>query len=350
MVFVFNSRNVKDMDEATKRNIVNAGVPLDIYTRGVVLLGPSNRSALQRQASISTAIKKYELPLPPSPFIEWVVDRTTGISKQDFRMTLDGDPGMGKSYTSTYFAARYAIEAADRLGKDPEDYFTLENCALLEDTERITDILDNAGTQQAVVVDDAGVAADSRDFATTSSKNMGKIMQTCRTKRWFVIFNIPRLTHVDLRIRELVTAKANIYKSYHAGGFNIVKIYSSKITSRGYKKYEKNPRLILDDKKIDFFTSYSTDLLDPYQGMVKAYDKARDDAANRLIHMIAGEEHEANHPGPTKREKKEQDMITKYTEKVRTMLEGNSSERAILKACPGLTLTYLSKIRAAGGF
>jgi hypothetical protein len=338
------------MDEKIRDSIVAAGVPLDIYTKGVIFLGPSNRSALRRQADISDAIVRNKLPLPPSAFIEFVVDRTTGISKQDFRMTLDGDPGMGKSYTSTYLAARYAIECADRLGKDPEDFFTLENCALLEDTERITDILDNAGMQQAIVVDDAGVAADSRDFATTSSKNMGKIMQTCRTKRWFVIFNIPRLTHVDLRIRELVTAKANIYKSFHGGGFNLIKIHSSKITSRGYKKYEKNPRYVLDGKKIDFFTCYSTDILDPYQGMVKAYDEARESAANRLIHTIAGEEHEANHPGPTKREKKEQEMITKYSEKVRTMLEGNSSERAILKACPGLTLTYLSKIRAAGGF
>ena len=147
-----------------------------------------------------------------------------------------------------------------------------------------------------------------------------------------------------------MTANANIYKSFHGGGFNLIKIHSSKITSRGYKKYEKNPRYVLDGKKIDFFTCYSTDILDPYQGMVKAYDEARESAANRLIHTIAGEEHEANHPGPTKREKKEQEMITKYSEKVRTMLEGNSSERAILKACPGLTLTYLSKIRAAGGF
>jgi hypothetical protein len=338
------------MDDETKKSILDAGVPLDIYTKGIVFLGPSNRSALRRQAEISSNIYKHKLPLPPSAFIELVVDRTTGKSKQDFRMTLDGDPGTGKSYTSTYLAGRYAMEAADRLGKDPTDFFTLENCALLEDTEKITTILDNASSQQAIVIDDAGVAADSRDFATTSSKNMGKIMQTCRTRRWFVIFNIPRLTHVDLRIRELVTAKANIYKSFHDGGFNLVKIHSSKITSRGYKKYEKNPRFILDGKKIDFFTSYSTDLLDPYKGMVKEYDEARDAAAERLIHMIAGEEHEANHPGPSKREIKEQEMMTKYFEKVKTMIEENASERAILKACPGLTLTYLSKIRANGGF
>ena len=350
MVEVYNTKSVKTMDESIKSKIINAGVPIEIYTTGVVNLGPSNRSSIKRMANISQLILDNELPLPPSPFIEMVADRTGGKSKQDFRLTLDGDPGMGKSYTSTYMAGRYAVEMAYRTGKEPEEYFTLENCALLEDTERITQILDDAGNQQAIVIDDAGVAADSRDFATTSSKNMGKIYQTCRTKRWFTIFNIPRLTHVDLRIRELVTAKANIYRSFHEGGFNIVKIHSSKITSRGYKKYEKNPRLTFDGKKIDFFTAYSTDLLDPYLGLVKEYDIARDLAGARLIHEIAGEEKLNNNPGPSKREVKEQEMITKYLEKVKTMIDEGVSERAVIKACPGLTPTYLTKIRQNGGF
>jgi hypothetical protein len=294
------------------------------------------------------------LPLPPNSFVEMVADRTweKAQSKQDFRMTMDGDPGEGKSTSSLYIAARYAIEMADRNNTDPYDYFTLENCALLEDTERITHLLKETGKHQAVIIDDAGVALDSRDFQTRASKNMSKIYQTCRTKRWFTIFNIPRVTHVDLRIRELVNAKASIYKSFHAGGFNILKIFSSRITSRGYKKTERNPRLIFDKKKISFFVEYSTDILAPlYVGLQKEYDIARDEAGTRILDQIAEEEKLAKTPGPSKREKKEKEMEDKHCKKVKELYEKDPKIAAheVLRKCPGLTLTYLNKIRAKEG-
>lgn len=350
MVKVYNSRSSKTMCAEDRDAIINAGVPIEIYTKGVANLGPNNRSAIKRFVTIASDITKFNLPLPPSPFVELIADRTSGTSKLDFRMTLDGDPGDGKSYSSCYLAGRYAIEMADRFGQDPKDYFTLENCALLEDSEKISSILDEADKQQAIIIDDSGVAIDARSFQTKSNINTSKIWQTCRTKRWFTIFNVPRAHHVDVRIRELVNAKASIYHPYHAAGMNVLKIYSTQYISRGSKRHESNPRFVLDDKKISFHAAYSTDLLDPYEGLVEKYDVARDEAALRLIHEIAGEEKLINNPGPSKREAKEQEMVTKYMEKVKAMLSESISERAIIKACPGLTLTYLTKIRQSGGF
>jgi hypothetical protein len=157
MVVVFNSRTVKTMDEIIKDQIINAGVPLEIYTKGIANLGPSNRTSIKRLANMAQLIVDFNLPLPPSPFIEFVADRTSGPSKQDVRVLLDGDPGTGKSITSTYEACRYAMEMADRFGQDPKDWFSLDNCALLEDTERITQIMDEASNQQAVLIDDSGM-------------------------------------------------------------------------------------------------------------------------------------------------------------------------------------------------
>ena len=345
MVTVYNSRTAKTMCQKDIDAILNAGVPIEAYTNGVANLGPANRSAITRFANLASDITKFNLPLPPSPLMELIVDRTSGTSKLDYRLTLDGDVGMGKSYTSVYLAARYAIEMADRFGQDPKDYFTLENCALLEDSEKISSILDEADKQQAIVIDDSGVAIDARSFQTKSNINTSKIWQTCRTKRWFTIFNVPRAHHVDIRIRELVNAKASIYRSYHAAQFNMLKIFSSIFTSRGNTKKEVAVRLSMGGKKITYYVAYSPDLLDPYKGIVAKYDVARDEAALRLIHDIAGEEKLINNPGPSKREAKEQEMITKYMEKVKTMLEDEVSERAIIKACPGLTPTYLTKIR-----
>ena len=350
MVKVYNSRTSKTMCQEDIDAIFNAHVPIEVYTTGVANLGPANRSAITRFANIASAITEFDLPLPPSPLIELIADRTSGPSKQDFRLTLDGDPGDGKSYSSVYLAARYAMEMADRFGQDPKDYFSLDNCALLEDSEKITAILDEADKQQAIVIDDSGVAIDARTFQTKSNINNSKIWQTCRTKRWFTIFNVPRVHHVDVRVRELVNAKASIYRPYHAAQFNMLKIFSSIFSSRANNKKEVAVRLSMGGKKITYYAAYSPDLIDPYRGIVAKYDVARDEAALRLIHDIAGEEKLINNPGPSKREVKEQEMITKYMEKVKVMLSESVSERAIIKACPGLTPTYLTKIRQSGGF
>jgi len=184
MVLVYNSKSVKNMDETIRDAILAAGVPLSVYENGYVDLGPSNRSALKRFVNICSKISQNKLPIPPSPFIEFIVDRTTGKSKQDFMGILSGKKGMGKSWTGGYDCGRYAIEVADRWGQDPKDYFGLENCVLLEDVEGVTKILDEMEKHQAIMIDDAGVAIGNRDFATQKSKNLNKITMTCRTKRW----------------------------------------------------------------------------------------------------------------------------------------------------------------------
>jgi hypothetical protein len=152
-----------------------------------------------------------------------IVDRCTGKSKQDFREIIDGPPGAGKSYSGLYGCERYAIEAADRFGQSPKDFFTIDNCALLQDTVGVTQLMDELDKFQAVFIDDAGVSAGHKDALSTSNKNLDAIMATCRTKRWYVMFTAPMNKHLDLTIRELVYCKGSIFKSCHEAGFNILK-------------------------------------------------------------------------------------------------------------------------------
>lgn len=183
MVLVYNSRTVKDMDPVIIAALQEHGIPHSVYVNSFMDLGPHNKSALNRFVAICRDIIKFDLPIPPSPFIEFVADRTSGKSKQDFTMIVDAKKGFGKSYSSAYVAGRYAMEMADRFKQNPKDYFSLENCALLEDTEGITKIMDEAEKQQAIIIDDAGTAIGSRDFAQQKNKNFNKILATCRTKR-----------------------------------------------------------------------------------------------------------------------------------------------------------------------
>lgn len=301
---IYNSKSVKSMPPNERDAITACGVPLDFYMKGVLDLGAANSSALKKMANTFTAIYKNNLPIPPSPIVEWIADRTMGDSKQDFSWILDGKKGSGKSRTSLYFGGRYGLEAAARMGGKPEDYFCLENCALLEDTEAISRIMMNAKRYQFIIIDDASVALGSRDFAQQKNKNFNKLLTTCRTRRWVVLLNVPMASHLDLQIRELVDAKASIYRSYHAGGFNVLKIHSSDVQFRLNKKYTYEKRLSFFNKKIDFFGAFSIGTLGGcYKDYEERYDKQRDDATTRILTETAESEQEMADPRG-KREKK----------------------------------------------
>jgi diaminopimelate decarboxylase len=84
----------------------------------------------------------------------------------------------------------------------------------------------------------------------------------------------PLKKHTDNQTRDMVDITGVVYKSFHKGGFNILKITSGEISQSG-KEY--NHRMSFAKKKIDFWVSFKPD-----KEMAKAYDKARDEAAIRL--------------------------------------------------------------------
>ena len=335
MVTAYNSRTVKQMAPEDRDAILAAGVPLGVYTSNYADLGPNNSSAIKRFAAICELISKNELPLPPSAFIEFIAGRTTGKSKQDFSMTVDAKKGEGKSWGSAYVGGRYAIETADIKHGDPTDYFSLANCALLEDTEGITEIINSAEKYQALIIDDAGTAIGSRDFAQQKNKNFNKILTVCRTKRWFVILNSPMASHLDLQVRELVDASAHVYKPFHDLGFNFWKIHSTNSQFRFGKKKIFERRFSFYDRKYDFYCMFSPDVLEPFKGFTAKYDKQREEATNRLIKQITDEERDRNHH-VSPREKKRQDLLTKWGERVLQMDNDGKSARQITRTT-GLT-------------
>jgi hypothetical protein len=309
LVEAYTTRSVKTMSETEKDKIISCGVPIELYTDGMITLGPMNKNSITKFANICTAITQNELKLFPSLFTERIVDLTTNKhDKQDFREMVDGPPGSGKSTSAIYGCCRYAMDAADRFGQDPKDYFTLDNCALLQDTEGVTSLMDELDKEQAVLIDDAGVTAGNKDFLTQSNKNLAAIMATCRTKRWYIGFTAPLNKQMDLSIREVVYCRGNIYKPCHEAGFNILQ--QKRINMRYIKSryVEMNPHYFFNDTKVNLYAYFTPDLLDPYKGILKDYEKIRDAAADSLIHDRATQEKERKNP-TDKREKKFQDIL-----------------------------------------
>ena len=367
MVICYNTRNVMGMDQETKDEIQNHGVPLEVYTTGIVDLGAKNRKALERFANLSTWISYYKLPLPPSRFIEFVVNQTTGKSKRDYRLMIDGKPGDGKSYGCFSLAARYGIEAASYAqwcldhedekgvrtdwicGTKPKDYFSLKNCALLQDSAGVTNLMDGLDKFQAVIIDDAGVSASSQNWQSPEVKALGAIMQTCRTKRWFLIYNAPNRRMVSNQVRDLVYAKGFIYKPCHDANLNIIKINSTEIDTQDPKNKEWKNRFTFDDKKIDFYAIYNPDMYDPYKGMIGKYDDMRDAAGDSLIHNKAVEQHDLKHP-VRKSDLKFQELVDQHYPLVKAEIEKlgnmNALNRSAIRRSTGMTDRDVIKMMA----
>lgn len=314
---------------------------------GIVDLGCSNRSSIIRLANWAQKTINEKLPIPRSPFCIWAAIRITSTDKQDLTIFISARKGKGKSYTALYLATRLGEEIAKILGEKPSDYFTLENCALLMDSKKITHLLSTKGKYQVIIIDDAGVGANNREFNTRGNINFNKIMMTCRTKRWIVIFTSVLKSHVDLNIREMSDILINIYKAYHKGGFNICKAKSSEVIELpNNKNITISKRLYHgknNDKKIDFWVSFA-----PNIELAEEYDKQRDIAANQILQESAT----LVETKKSKTESKQQELFTKYYDTVKKMFEEepNIKAKAVIRKCPGLTPTYLDKIRAEGGF
>ena len=312
----------------------------DLPPNGIFKMGAQNHAALKRFIAYTKWVIATQKNVPRAPFVKHIAARITGKDKQDFSMILSGRKGSGKSYSSLRICQMVAKAVAEELKGKPEDYFTLDNCCLLEDTDMINKIIKTAGKHQIILIDDAGVAVGSRDFATQKNKNFNKLLATCRTKRWMILLNVPAKSHIDKQIRELVDCWGKVYKSCHEDGFNVLKINMVEISeSRENQTYIK--RYTFDRHKIDFWS-----VLSPDQQTSDQYDVRRDAAAQRIIDsQITGEEA----PVLSKREMHRQNMLNKYSERIVQMINGGKSASEVVRKCPGLSDSMLRTLRAELG-
>jgi len=316
--------------------IAQLGIP--VCTDGLFDLGAMNGSAVGRLATIAEAVAKErelnpDFKMPRSQFAIFVADRITGEDKQDMSMIISGKKGSGKSRSSLYIAQRVAEEIAIVLGGTWKDYFSLDrNCALLEDTEGINKLAKSVGKHQVIVVDDAGVAVGSRDFATTKNKNFNTLLTICRTRRWFLIFNVPVRTHVDKQIRELVDCVAKVFKPYHKKGFNILKVHSVELSeSNANKPYTH--RYSFKNRKVDMWVAFSPD-----KDMVMAYEDGRDAATDRIImRSISGDEPEKE----SKRDIKFQNLLNDCFDRILELDKLGTSKKKMMEACPEIKSEHM---------
>ena len=306
-------------------------IPFIDTAQGLLNLGPSNPGALLRMANYTQAAIDQKLILPDSAFCEWAATRITGKDKQDLVIFIQGRRGSGKSYTALWTGYRLGLSIARRMGGKWQDYFSLKNVATLEDSARVMEIMELAGKYQVVIVDDCSLAISNRSWNSPQNKNFNALLSVARTKRWILIMTAPLKKHVDNQVREMCDITFDIYKSYHVGGFNIVKITSSDIGARG-KEY--NRKMVFDRKKISFWASFR-----PPQELVEEYDVQREAAACALNKRIV----ETGSFQPAQKKKEEPKTRNQKAKEKNFEQYGDKISKILLKE-PDISVSELSGI------
>ena len=298
------------------------------HTQGLIHLGPNNGSAITRLAFYAVALLKTKEPIPEGPFSEWAAGRICGEDMQDLVIFLAGRRGSGKSYSALWMAIRVAKSVAKLKGGKWQDYFKMDNIATLENTERVMEILNNTGMNNVVIIDDASLAINNRNWASTPSKNFVALLTICRDRRWCLILTAPLKKMADNQVRDMVDLTATVYKPYHAnvngrGGFNIIKLVSGDISTSG-KEYTK--KMHFEKKKIDFWVTFR-----PEKEIISEYNQRRSDGRQKVIDSIVENgtyqmtDKKANKPRVNATERNTKEFIDNHGEELQKLVIANPS-------------------------
>jgi hypothetical protein len=130
--------------------------------------------------------------------------RITSRHNQNAILNIVGKQGMGKSNAALYIATETAKWIAHKLGGKPEDYFTINNCAIME-LDTIIPIVKNVDKLRynIFILDDIGASYGARDYQNVVNKAFNKIIQTFRDSNTLVILTMPDDFLIDKVPRKL---------------------------------------------------------------------------------------------------------------------------------------------------
>ncbi len=231
-------------------------------------------------------------------FAAHLAKRITSRHNKDVRLLVVGEPGSGKSRTLLYLAYRLSEEVAKLKGGKPEDYFTVDNVGVIT-AEDIIDKMNNLNRYCIYILDDAGVAWDSRDFATRGNKNLNHILQTCRTANAAILISVPDPKLIDVQVTErgLIQFWAEVSESLHDYGKNLVKIFRLKRLFRAGKMLYMHPRY--GDNKIVRYEARN-----PPEHIIYEYEEMR-----RLCANDAGHKYEDKGKSERKQKREEEAQL-----------------------------------------
>lgn len=152
-------------------------------------------------------------------------DIITSTHNQHALINLIGKTGMGKSNAGMRIGLDVSEYIAQKLGGKPENYFNIDNIAIMR-LDSIIPIMEDLDKKQfnIIILDDIGASYSARDFQKSINKNINKIFQTFRDTNTLVILTMPDTFLIDKVARKLAHFQIEIIAKRHDEGISIGKL------------------------------------------------------------------------------------------------------------------------------
>lgn len=187
----------------------------------------SHLDMVKSLSPISDVRDSYQRKVAGEPLTigEFFGEQITSVHNQHVLLNLIGKTGMGKSNASMYIGVKTSEYIAKKLGGKPEDYFNINNVAIMR-LDSIIPIIEDLNNKQynIIILDDIGASYSARDFNKAINKNINKIFQTFRDTNTMVILTMPDTTLIDVVARRLAHFQIEITEKRHDQGVSVGKL------------------------------------------------------------------------------------------------------------------------------
>lgn len=195
-----------------------------------------------------------------SPLIDYISHRVTDQNK-NFIAVITGPTGSGKSYT--------AIRLGELLGEALNTDFNIDHVCFRP--RNLIKLINDGDLSQGsvLVLDEAGVAMNSRKWQSKMNVLMSYLLQTYRHMNLITFMCLPHFEYLDRQARELVHAVFETDYIDYEKETAWIKPLLVQVNQRTGKMYHKYLRVREDGEKYKVdragFTLASEDLLEAYE-------------------------------------------------------------------------------------
>lgn len=135
----------------------------------------------------------------------------------------EGPTGFGKSYAAIDVMWGTSLYLAYVKGRDPEDYFTIDNVAIITPDEvlRVAKSMEEHGIY---CLDDIGVGLSSRKWNQKSNEVINNILMTFRTNNNLLTLTVPNKKMIDVNARRLTHHKVIMESKLEKHGLSLGKL------------------------------------------------------------------------------------------------------------------------------
>jgi len=244
--------------------------------------------------------------MPPIDFCRMIAEIITSPDNQHVTMMITATTGAGKSYAGISIAERVSQIVAEIKGGYPEDYFSVDNIAVITQNE-ILRVMHRMNNQKYMCFgfDDIGaVGWNSRNFMQTFNQQLNSIFQTFRTQNNFLYLTLPNDMLIDIVPRSLTKYQMKITASHFEFGYVEAKVFKpikdSKLPHGRIEPFLQD----LDGQKIKRHIIFK-----PSKYLTDEYDTRRSEIESKntgmtieaMLHSIESEG-DLPKPRPTKKE------------------------------------------------